>query len=476
MGICVVVSVCAQPYVCQAAGEKPLVGKAEAAAAAQWAKVAKSDENNGQEGQDSAKSQAGGGDKGGGGGKAGKGNTSGGTKAAYAPELEVSAKDVTTLKSHTSEVFCCAWNPTDGSVLATGSGDATARIWTLDSAAAASSVSDSKTATAAAAEPATSVTLVHTAPGAEDGASHTTAAGSAPASNGSAGAAAAVTASTTGEVATSAPSAPAAEAAVVASPMDVLSSSAATTSAEAHEEEVGESAAKRSRLEETASTSSASSSAAAESSSSSRSSANGLGSGAADSMSHRDSETSSRAPVQPPEVAVGSSSSTAPSSGGGVWPGGKGKGSGEHKATERDVTTLEWSRDGSLLGTGDSIDGWRNMIYSLDGIAMQLVFHIHIEFILTLFALFSFSFCAFLLVYIRRNGRRSAHFQQERPVGAVLTGALAVDFQHAVFPQRHQAVNRVLRLLHRGVGLIQRRGRGALSSAHGASARRGLEG
>ncbi|KAH6800412.1 WD-40 repeat family protein [Perilla frutescens var. hirtella] len=39
--------------------------------------------------------------------------------------------DVTVLQGHTSEVFACAWNPT-GSLLASGSGDSTARIWTID--------------------------------------------------------------------------------------------------------------------------------------------------------------------------------------------------------------------------------------------------------------------------------------------------------------------------------------------------------
>ncbi|XP_076914660.1 WD40 repeat-containing protein HOS15-like [Bidens hawaiensis] len=38
--------------------------------------------------------------------------------------------DVTVLKGHTSEVFVCAWSPA-GSLLASGSGDSTARIWTI---------------------------------------------------------------------------------------------------------------------------------------------------------------------------------------------------------------------------------------------------------------------------------------------------------------------------------------------------------
>ncbi|KAL9143823.1 hypothetical protein ABFS82_14G259400 [Erythranthe guttata] len=39
--------------------------------------------------------------------------------------------DVTVLRGHTSEVFTCAWNPA-GSLLASGAGDSTARIWTMD--------------------------------------------------------------------------------------------------------------------------------------------------------------------------------------------------------------------------------------------------------------------------------------------------------------------------------------------------------
>ncbi|KAL0481146.1 transducin (beta)-like 1 [Acrasis kona] len=37
----------------------------------------------------------------------------------------------TVLKGHTHEVFICAWSPTSSSVLASGSGDSTARIWSL---------------------------------------------------------------------------------------------------------------------------------------------------------------------------------------------------------------------------------------------------------------------------------------------------------------------------------------------------------
>ncbi|XVF61273.1 hypothetical protein PTKIN_Ptkin08bG0117100 [Pterospermum kingtungense] len=43
---------------------------------------------------------------------------------------EIPCSDVTILEGHTSEVCACAWNPT-GSLLASGSGDSTARIWTI---------------------------------------------------------------------------------------------------------------------------------------------------------------------------------------------------------------------------------------------------------------------------------------------------------------------------------------------------------
>ncbi|CAI8588932.1 unnamed protein product [Vicia faba] len=44
---------------------------------------------------------------------------------------EIPSSDVITLEGHTSEVCACAWSPT-GSLLASGSGDSTARIWTID--------------------------------------------------------------------------------------------------------------------------------------------------------------------------------------------------------------------------------------------------------------------------------------------------------------------------------------------------------
>ncbi|PIM97449.1 Beta-transducin family (WD-40 repeat) protein [Handroanthus impetiginosus] len=52
------------------------------------------------------------------------------TSVASLP-CEIPNNDITVLQGHTSEVFACAWNPS-GSLLASGSGDSTARIWTID--------------------------------------------------------------------------------------------------------------------------------------------------------------------------------------------------------------------------------------------------------------------------------------------------------------------------------------------------------
>ncbi|PKI41252.1 hypothetical protein CRG98_038364 [Punica granatum] len=51
---------------------------------------------------------------------------------------EIPSSDVTILEGHTSEVCACAWSPT-GSLLASGSGDSTARLWTIADGASRSS-------------------------------------------------------------------------------------------------------------------------------------------------------------------------------------------------------------------------------------------------------------------------------------------------------------------------------------------------
>lgn len=44
--------------------------------------------------------------------------------------IEIPASKVTVLRGHESEVFICAWNPSTD-LLASGSGDSTARIWDM---------------------------------------------------------------------------------------------------------------------------------------------------------------------------------------------------------------------------------------------------------------------------------------------------------------------------------------------------------
>jgi len=45
--------------------------------------------------------------------------------------IEIPDNKVTTLEGHSSEVFICAWNPENPNLLASGSGDSTARIWNI---------------------------------------------------------------------------------------------------------------------------------------------------------------------------------------------------------------------------------------------------------------------------------------------------------------------------------------------------------
>lgn len=70
--------------------------------------------------------------------------------------VEVPASDALILKGHSSEVFVCAWNPRT-SVLASGSGDSTARIWPIP----ATIPSPLSAAAAAAAQP---IVLEHYTP------------------------------------------------------------------------------------------------------------------------------------------------------------------------------------------------------------------------------------------------------------------------------------------------------------------------
>ncbi|ESN91742.1 hypothetical protein HELRODRAFT_185199 [Helobdella robusta] len=56
--------------------------------------------------------------------------------------IEIPASKSVILKGHESEVFICAWNPTND-LLASGSGDSTARIWNLNESSSSTPVSTS---------------------------------------------------------------------------------------------------------------------------------------------------------------------------------------------------------------------------------------------------------------------------------------------------------------------------------------------
>lgn len=56
--------------------------------------------------------------------------TTGANAGANASTVEIPASKATKLRGHESEVFICAWNPTTD-LLASGSGDSTARIWDM---------------------------------------------------------------------------------------------------------------------------------------------------------------------------------------------------------------------------------------------------------------------------------------------------------------------------------------------------------
>ncbi|CAL5366831.1 unnamed protein product [Camellia sinensis] len=59
--------------------------------------------------------------------------------ASTSRACEIPSSDVIILEGHTSEVCACAWSPA-GSLLASGSGDSTARIWTIAEGASRSSL------------------------------------------------------------------------------------------------------------------------------------------------------------------------------------------------------------------------------------------------------------------------------------------------------------------------------------------------
>ena len=75
-------------------------------------------------------------------GEGGGGGPGGGDAMDIDGNIEIPAEKSTILKGHDSEVFICAWNPKQD-LLASGSGDSTARIWNLTQAESSSSSSNS---------------------------------------------------------------------------------------------------------------------------------------------------------------------------------------------------------------------------------------------------------------------------------------------------------------------------------------------
>jgi len=86
---------------------------------------------------------------------------------------------VTRLEGHSSEVFTVAWSP-DGRALATGSGDGTARLWSVGGSGGAGAAAGGDGASAAAATLSASFILRHTAQGEAANAAPAAEAGAAP--------------------------------------------------------------------------------------------------------------------------------------------------------------------------------------------------------------------------------------------------------------------------------------------------------
>ncbi|KAF0983564.1 hypothetical protein FDP41_010629 [Naegleria fowleri] len=84
-----------------------------------------------QDEEDAVMTMASGGAGAGGTGVVQQGATPSSTEDHQQLPILIDDSQVTKLKGHTHEVFICAWNPVRSNVLASGSGDSTARIWEL---------------------------------------------------------------------------------------------------------------------------------------------------------------------------------------------------------------------------------------------------------------------------------------------------------------------------------------------------------